>query len=114
MEYKSKKYDNIGKNTAAVAAFKCIKEEEEEPLQICFDHIYVHPNDIPKCAKIFYCQKHILPWCVEYELPCYHCTCQWCKELPEKYRKPPDDPECEECRPDEYNYDHSDEEYYLQ
>ena len=88
------------------------EEEEEEPLELRFDHIYVYPDIIPNSAKIFYCKHHILPWCVEKEMPCYHCICKYCQKLPKMYRKKDDDPKCQECRPDEYDFNHSDEKYH--
>ena len=90
------------------------EEKEEEPLELRFNHIYMYPDHLPKCAKNFYCKHHILPWCIEKEMPCYHCKCEYCKQLPKIYRKKDDDPECQECRPNEYDFNHFDEKYHYQ
>ena len=80
------------------------------PLEVLYDHIYVCPDNLPRHWRKFYCERHILPWCITKEMPCCFCNCENCKKLPKRYRKMKS--ECEKCKPSEYDVNHFDEQYY--
>ena len=58
-------------------------------------------------AHEYFCRKHLFPWCCEYKLPCYYCTCKTClqgeKNLPKFWKNATDeDAQCSYCRLDDY------------
>ena len=86
------------------------KKENNLPLEVLYNHIYVCPDNLPRNWRKFYCERHTLPWCIIKEMPCCFCNCEDCKKLPKRYRKTK--PECEKCKPSEYDVNHFDEQYY--
>ena len=61
---------------------------------------------IPKTGKNYFCRDHILLWCGECEVPCFHCTCLSCQKLPANWRNV-DGSRCKICMSENYtpNFD---------
>ena len=100
---------------AALAAAEVAKDSSSSTLKdkrrkesfLIYEKIFPWEREDYLMYNNFFCEKHLFPWCYEYQLPCYYCTCKTClqgeKNLPKFWKNATDeDAQCSYCRLDDY------------
>ena len=80
------------KKTLKEAAIAVKDIDDDDPLEKgYFIYYYLFPfstkiDAIPSDAHNYFCERHISPWCDDYNLPRYYCSCEECIEHNTKFK----------------------------